>query len=462
MTYASQFLNDSETKAFDLEHRRKIRFNIGKYDHSVEIGKALIHNLEAARLRTNFIKWKAIENLESHLLEFERKLGERGGKVIWARDAADANQAILRIFEKANAKMCVKSKSMVTEEIHLNESLEKHGVEVFETDLGEFIVQLNEEPPYHIVTPAMHLSKEDIAGIFHKKFGLPINSTPEEIAGYARKILREKYLTADVGITGANFILAKEGAIAMTENEGNGRLSFGYPKIHIVISGIEKVLPSIEDLNLFWPMLGVHGTGQFMTVYNSLCFGPKRPNETDGPEEMYVILLDNGRTELLSKPESRQALYCIRCGACLNACPVYKNVGGHTYGTTYQGPIGAVITPHLRGVEEFKHLSYASSLCGNCSEVCPVRIDLHKILLLNRKEAVDRNYNSKVESMAWKMWKFGMLNRKWMNKPTSKMKNFVFKWMGPSFWGKRRNALEFPSMSFNQMWMAERGTNSEE
>ena len=220
---------------------------------------------------------------------------------------------------------------MVTEEIHLNEFLEKNNIESVETDLGEYIQQLDGEPPYHIVTPAMHKSKEDVAKLFAEKLGTDPNLTPEQLTLVARQNLREKYTQAEIGITGANFIIADIGAIAVTENEGNARLSCAWPKTHIVITGIEKVIPSLTDLALFWPLLATYGTGQKITVYNTIVTGPKQPGETDGPEEMYVILLDNGRTNILANEKTRESLYCIRCGACLNACPVYKNIGGHTY-----------------------------------------------------------------------------------------------------------------------------------
>ena len=235
---------------------------------------------------------------------------------------------------------------------------------------------------------------------------------PEQLTLKARELLREKYVQADVGITGANFIIADTGSIAISENEGNARLSISFPKIHIAVVGIEKMIPSMADLDLFWPMLATHGTGQNMTVYNTILSGPRQANETDGPEEMYVVLLDNGRTNLLAQKDQRQGLYCIRCGACLNACPVYKNIGGHTYETTYSGPIGSIITPHMRGMEEFKHLSYASSLCGKCTEVCPVKIDIHKMLLLNRRDAVKDRSGTKKEKWGWALWKKGMLSRK--------------------------------------------------
>jgi len=446
------FLKVSEQKAFDTEHRRKINFNISKYDHSVEKGLLQFDHLELARKRAHVTKWKVMENLDRYLLEFESNFMRKGGKVIWANNASEARKEILSIMKKANAKMVVKSKSMACEEIELNEFLEKNKIESIETDLGEYIVQLLGQKPYHIVTPAMHLSKEDIAKLFNEKFGTPIDATPTELTLKARELLREKYTSADVGISGGNFLIADSGSIAITENEGNARLTTTFPKIHIAIVGIEKIIPSIKDLEMFWPLLSARGTGQNVTVYNTILSGPKQSNESDGPEEMYVILLDNGRTNLLAQKDQRQALYCIRCGACLNACPVYKNIGGHTYDTTYSGPIGSIITPHLKGMEEFKHLSYASSLCGNCSEVCPVKIDIHKILLYNRRDAVNQNLNSKSESFGWMIWKKTMLSRKRTDMVSGKWKNYFMNTFFKASWGKRRELPEFKIESFSKIW----------
>jgi L-lactate dehydrogenase complex protein LldF len=373
------FLAKSTVKAADMQHRKTINFNIGRYNAVVPQGKQQFDNVHLARERAKNIKWRAIETLDQQLEEFELNFSKRGGKVIWAETTDQAIEEIVRICKEKNCKTLVKSKSMATEEIHLNAAMEKNGIESIETDLGEYIQQLDGEPPYHIVTPAMHKSKEDVAKLFNEKLGTPINYTPTELTQVARQILREKYVQAEVGVTGANFIISDIGGIAVTENEGNARLSCAFPKTHIVVVGIEKMIPSVTDLALFWPLLSTFGTGQKITVYNSIVTGPRQENETDGPEEMYVILLDNGRTNILQNPVQRESLYCIRCGACLNACPVYKNIGGHTYGTTYSGPIGSVITPNLKGMEDFKHLSYASSLCGNCTEVCAVKINLHEL-----------------------------------------------------------------------------------
>src|SRR6478672_1793545 len=446
----------STIKAADRDHRRKINFNMSRYNAVVPIGKQQFTDVHLAREKAKNIKWKAIETLDKQLENFEIQISRRGAKVIWAETADEALAEILKICQAKKCSTIVKSKSMVTEEIHLNRFFEQNGIESVETELGEYIQQLDGEPPYHIVTPAMHKSKEDVARVFAHKLGTSPHLTPTQLTLVAREKLREKYTEAQIGITGANFIIADIGGIAVTENEGNARLSSAFPKTHIVIVGIEKVLPSITDLGLFWPLLATYGTGQKVTVYNSIISGPRQVNENDGPTEMYVILLDNGRTNLLANEKAREALYCIRCGACLNACPVYKNIGGHTYGTTYSGPIGSVITPHLRGMNEYKHLSYASSLCGNCTEVCPVRTNLHELLLENRHEAVEEGNSSFAERTAWKMWKQAMLHRKFMNLGNSKMKNWVVNKFLKD-WKKHRGDIEFPKKSFNEMWRAKYG-----
>lgn len=452
---AASFIAKSTIKAADLDHRRKINFNIGKYNSVVPLGKQQFADVNRTREAAKLKKWEAIENLDKYLEEFEEKITARGAKVYWAADTKEAQECIGAICREKNCKTLVKSKSMVTEEIHLNSYLEEAGIESVETDLGEYIQQLDGEPPYHIVTPAMHKSKEDVAKLFAHKLGTPGGLTPEELTLVARQKLREKYVQAEVGVTGANFILPDIGAIALTENEGNARLTSAWPKTHIVVVGIEKVIPSVHDLHLFWPLLSTFGTGQKVTVYNSILAGPRLSGESDGPEEMIVILLDNGRTNLLKDPVAREALYCIRCGACLNACPVYKNIGGHAYETTYSGPIGKVITPYLRGMEAYQHLSYASSLCGNCTEVCPVKINLHELLLHNRHESVKQGNSSLAERLAWQAWKTASLSRLLMNSGNAKMKNWVVNKVFKG-WTTHRSELDFSKKTFNERWKEER------
>ncbi len=403
-----QFLAAATAKAGDLRHRAVVQRNIAAYNAAVARGLTRFADWQQARSLAAQIKWETINHLDHYLEQFERKILENGGQVHWAEDAEQARQIILAIARRHGVTKVVKSKSMVTEEIHLNPALEAAGIRAVETDLGEYICQLRREPPYHIITPVMHLTKADIAETFHEKLGTPLDATAEQLAGIARQKLRQQFLTAEMGVTGANFLVADTGMVAITENEGNARLCFSLPKIHVAIAGIEKLVPRFEDLALLWPLLATSGTGQHVTAYNSLLAGPRRNGEPDGPQEFHVVLLDNGRTRLLADAEQRDALHCIRCGACLNACPVYKTIGGHAYGTTYQGPIGSVITPHLRGAEPWSHLPYASSLCGACTDVCPVRIDLHHHLLHNRRNAVARQLDPPWQRPAFRVWLWAM------------------------------------------------------
>jgi L-lactate dehydrogenase complex protein LldF len=458
MSTHSEFLEASSQKAGDLRHRQVIQKAITTYGAKVASTKSTFMDWSAARNIVAETKWDAINHLDRYLEQFEKTTSARGTVVHWAKDADEACQIILDLCRKHQVRKVVKSKSMATEEIHLNHFLEKHSVQPIESDLGEYIIQLRDETPYHIVTPVMHLTKEDIDQTFHEKLGTPTGSTAEELAGTARRVLRNEYITADMGVTGANFIVADTGMISLTENEGNGRLSTALPKIHVAICGIEKVIPSISDLPLFLQILAVSGTGQQLTCYNTLMGGPRQPGERDGPEHFHVILLDNGRTNLLADPEQREALHCIRCGACLNVCPIYKNVGGHAYGTTYQGPIGSVITPHLRGLKEWGHLSSASSLCGACSEACPVHIDIHHHLLQNRRNSVRQGYASFGESIQFGVWKFVMKNEQLFNL-SSKAARFSLRWIKKiglrdpvSAWSKKRTLPIPPKQSFREWW----------
>lgn len=446
------FLQAAEKVGFDIEHRKKIQYNISKYDAAVKEGKKLYRNIELARDRAGHIKYKVINELDKYLIEFEDHFTKNGGKIIWARDAKEAIKEILALMQRKEINTVVKSKSMITEEIDLNPALEKIGIEVLETDLGEFIVQQANQKPYHIVTPAMHLSKEDIASLYHEKFNTSESLTPEELTLYTRELLRKKFVNADAGITGVNFLLADTGSVAVTENEGNAFLSFSFPKIHIAIAGIDKLIPSIKDLDLYWPLLATHGTGQHMTVYNSIISGPKKNDEKDGPDEMFLVLIDNGRSNLLAKERQRRALSCIKCGACLNVCPVYKNIGGHSYNTTYSGPIGAVITPHLKDFKSHKHLSFASSLCGACTTVCPVKIPLHELLLVNRNDAVKEGLIPFGEKQSIKWATKVLKSRKLMNMTSGKTKNAMANKLASKSWGSKRVFPKISDKSFNELW----------
>ena len=452
MSQAQKFTHDAEAIAFDEKHRNTIKFNISRYDAAVIKGMERYNNVEAAKTQAAAIKRDVLKNWDKYLIQFEGKISARGVQVLWATDAAEATTYIEQILRENDAHLLVKSKSMTTEEIELNETATKIGCESVETDLGEFIVQLASEKPYHIVTPAMHKSKGDIAKLFNEKFGTPIDSTPEEMTEYVRQVLRKKYTTAQVGVTGANFLIADVGGISVTENEGNGVMTTAFPKVHIVIAGIEKIIPEMKQLGLFYPLLAAHGTGQQMTAYNTIFTGPRLRNEVDGPEKMIVILLDNGRTNVYADDEAYESLACIRCGACLNGCPVYKTIGGYTYDTTYSGPIGSVLTPFLRGFKDFSHLSFASTLCGKCNEVCPVKIPLTDILLSNRRKAVEQNLRPLAEKWAMKGFRLISSKRIGFDIFPGNLKTLVTSPFNLVGWGPKRTMPTFAAKSFSQQY----------
>ena len=445
------FIQKSEEITFDLKHREVIKFNMSKYDAAVDRGMKRYSNLDLAKTRASHVKSQAINHLYDYLLQFEKNITANGASVIWAENSAEAIESIKKILIENHSKTVVKSKSMTTEEIDLNDHLEEIGVESLETDLGEYIVQLAGEKPYHIVTPCMHKSRQDIAELFTEKFNTPEGSSPECLTAWVRKKLRAKFTNADVGITGANFLVADVGGIALTENEGNALMSVSFPKIHIVIAGIEKIIPKMQDLGLMWPILAAHGTGQQISVYNTLITGPKISDETDGPEKMIVILLDNKRSELYQNDEQYPVLKCIRCGACLNACPVYRNIGGYTYDATYSGPIGSVITPFFKGLKEYNHLSSACSVCGKCTEVCPVKIPLHHMLLINRRDAVRAGAGGFLWNQGMKGFEFAFSKRSRLDLLGGKTKN-TFALLGGSALGEKKQIPKLADRSFSNQW----------
>ena len=453
MTLQSRkFAADAAKIAFDTKHRNTIKFNISRYNAAFARGLARYRDVEKAKINAAAIKREVLKNWDHYLLEFEKNITANGTEVLWAENTQEATEYIRKILTENEARLLVKSKSMTTEEIELNETAESLGVESVETDLGEFIVQVAGEKPYHIVTPAMHKSKEDIATLFHEKFSTPPDSTPEELTDYVRGVLRKKYTAAEIGVTGANFLIADIGGISVTENEGNGIMSTAFPKVHIVIAGIEKIIPKMSQLGLFYPLLAAHGTGQQITAYNSIFTSPRRADETDGPEKMVVILLDNGRTTIFADDEACESLACIRCGACLNGCPVYKTIGGYTYESTYSGPIGSVITPFLKGFKDFSHLSFASSLCGRCNEVCPVKIPLTDILLANRRKTVEQGLRPRAEKGIMGVFRLISSRRAGFDFFPSVMKNLgtaQFNYFG---WGPHRKMPRFAKKSFSESY----------
>jgi len=380
------FFKASRAAVADVELRRKLEnANTRQRDHAARaITEFPSYQREKDAARA--VKEEAIGRLDQLLLELRRKLQARGVKVFFAADAAEARDYIVKVARHAGAKLVVKGKSMTTEEIELNEALEHANIEVLETDLGEYIVQLRGEKPSHIITPAIHLSKEDIGELFQNKLQVPYTSEPAALTAIARERLRASFLRAEMGVTGVNFAIAETGTLVLVENEGNGRMTATMPETFVAVMGLEKVIPRLDDLSHFLEILARTATGQKLTTYTSFINGPRRPGELDGTREMHVVILDNGRSRMLADPVLRETLYCLRCGACLNVCPVYDRIGGHAYGSTYPGPIGSILSPELFG-KSASHLPFASTLCGACKEVCPVKIDIPRILLHLRAKA---------------------------------------------------------------------------
>ena len=450
-----QTLNDPRLQqAIDSSTRRLI-------DHRAKVvAPDQLPNYQELRNQAHQLKKHTLENLDYYLTQLETNVLANGGKVIFCNQASEVTDFVFNLAKERKARLIVKSKSMTSEEIHFNERLKEHQLEPVETDLGEYILQLAEERPYHIVAPALHKTRYDVAELFSQKLGGEKEIVIENQTKLARKVLREKFLQADIGVTGANFLVADSGAVVLVENEGNARLSTSAPKIHIAVAGIEKLIPRAQDLAVFLNLLGRSATGQPLTVYTSFLSGPRRAGEIDGPDEFYLLLLDNGRTKLLADPEKRQSLYCIRCGACLSHCPVYQKIGGHSYPWVYSGPIGAIITPQFHGVMSDPWLPFASSLCGRCAEVCPVKIDIPKLLLKLRAEvtqAKQREGSNRAERLAFQIWAWIMAHPKIylrLAAVASKLAPMLPR-VGPlESWASQREVPKLARQSFHDWWAA--------
>jgi len=374
----------------DSQLQKNLRLTLSKTAAGRRQAIAEVANWEELRQHARQVKAHTISRLGEYLELLEKNVIAQGGNVVWAETGPDALDFIFQLALEKGIRKVVKSKSMLGEEIRLNEELERNGIEPIETDLGEYIVQLGHEHPSHIVFPALHKSKEQVSALFADKLGMPPTDDCEKITATARKVLRRHFLSARMGITGVNFGVAETGTIVVVENEGNARLSVSVPEIHVAIMGLEKVIPRAEDLGVFLKLLTRNATAQKISTYVNLINGKRRPGELDGPSEFYLVLLDNGRTRILADEFLRQTLYCIRCGACLDVCPVYQTIGGHAYHSTYQGPIGAILTPQLLSAEDAPEHPFASSLCGACQEICPVKIEIPHILLKLREKVQDQ------------------------------------------------------------------------
>jgi L-lactate dehydrogenase complex protein LldF len=390
---------------------RELRGALGRLSALRQLRAAAVSEVpewETLRVIAAAAKDHALAHLDAHLLQLEARVTALGGVVHWAAGGDAARRIIVDLARDRGVRTVVKSKSMVTEEIHLNPAFDAAGIKVVETDLGEYVCQLAGEAPSHLIAPIIHKSVASVSELFTEKLGVDRTDQPEQLNRVARQVLRAEFLAADMGITGVNFAIAETGTVVVVENEGNARLCTTRPRIHVALMGIEKVLPRLADLGVLLRLLARSATGQRASVYVSLITGPRRPGETDGPEEFHLVILDNGRTRLLADPQLRESLRCIRCGACLNVCPVYERVGGHAYEAVYSGPIGAVITPALEGLERAGELPFASSLCGACAEVCPVKIDLPRMLIEQRSRVVRSGLTGRVDRLFARAWSFAM------------------------------------------------------
>lgn len=433
----------------------------GMFAHGHEHGQTL-------RQQAAAIKRHALNHLPDLLEQAEANMQANGIRVLWAVDAAEANRYVLDIARRHAVDAVVKAKSMVTEETGLNQALEAAGIDVLETDLGEYIVQLGGETPSHIVAPIVHKTKAGIRDLLIEKANMPPTDDVNEMTDFARETLRQRFLTADMGVSGGNFIVAETGAIGLVSNEGNIRLVTSLPRVHVALVGIEKIVPTVADYALLTQVLPRSATGQALTVYTHMVNGPRQPGENDGPEHVYVIMVDNGRSQIYNT-DYCEALACIRCGACLNGCPIYQVAGGHAYGWVYSGPIGAVITPLLTGLENATPLPHASTLCGMCKEVCPVDIDIPRMLLDLRHELVQQGQSDTVWNVGMRAWAFGNRSPGRFGLG-SKLAAKLSRWLKPKSlpgplrgWTQARSAPRFAPKSFHQLWQErEKGGDNEQ
>ena len=449
MSEPQTIFKESSALAFDEEHWQKINYSTGCFENNFAKGKENYRNLELEKQRAYTLRNKSLLNTEKLLVDFETHFAENGGKVLWARNADDALTMIFDLIRKEKANAIMRSNSTVLDEIELNGFLERKNIRVVETEVGRFVLQKGQQKSYHPLSPSIHLSKEENNAILTSNFKLKPDSSVKQMVNFVRHEVGVETKDVSICVTGANFLLSDTGGVVLTENEGNILKSTSLAKIHIVVAGIAKVIPNMDDLSVLLPLLSLHSNGQSMSACNSITFGPSTTG--NGPEQMYVILLDNNRSQLLAHETQRKVMSCIHCGACISVCPVYKNIGGYSYGTKHIGPVGTVMAPLMEGLEDFNYLNSACSLCGKCVDICPVKIPLDDLIIENRHLAImektgSTKYESLVKAMIWHC-----KTRKKMDGPLFFKKLEMKRLLGP-LWGEERPMPEFAAKSFSQQW----------
>ena len=434
--------------AFDEEHWQKINYSTGCYEQNFAKGKVNYRNIDLEKQRAFTLRNKSLLNLEKLLVDFETHFTDNGGKVLWARNADDALTMIFDLIRKEKANAITRSNSTILDEIELNGFLERKNIRVVETEIGRFVLHTAKQKPYHPLSPSLHLSKEENNAILTEHFKLKADSSVKQMVNFVRHEVAIESKDVQVCVTGANFLLSESGGVVFTENEGNILKSSSSARIHIVVAGIDKMIPTIDDLSVLLPLLSLHSTGQSMAACDTITYGPAKTG--NGPEQMYVILLDNNSSELLSHEKQRKVMSCIHCGACVSVCPIFKNIGGYSYGTKHIGPVGTVMTPLMEGMEEYNHLNAACSLCGKCVEICPVKIPLDDLIIENRHLAItektgNTKYDSLLKAMIWHC-----KSRKKMDGPLFIKKLELKRLLGPLYGD--RTLPEFASKSFSQQW----------
>lgn len=450
MTNNAKLFNEAAEIAFDDEHWQKINYSTSCYENSFARGKVNYRNMELEKQRAYTLRNKSMMKLEKLLVDFETRFNSNGGKVLWARNGEDALSLIYELIMMERVNSVSRSNSMVLDEIGLNDFLKRKNISLVETSTARFVLQTAGKKPYHPLSPAIHLSKEEINAVLTENFKLKPDSSAKQMVNFARFKVGNALKDTSMCITGANFLLSEEGGVVLTENEGNILKASSQAKIHVVVAGIGKVIPNLDDLNVILPLLSSHATGQPMAAYNSITFGPSKNG--GGPSMMYVILLDNGRSDLLGHECQRQVMSCIHCSACVSVCPIYKNIGGYTYDTSHFGPMGTVMTPLLNELSDYAHLTSACALCGRCAEICPVKIPIDDLMIENRRYVNEKKVgNSKLDAM-FRLMIWHCKSRRRLDTPLFMKRLELKQFVNSQNWGNRRALPEFAPKSFSQIW----------